>query len=143
MRPIILGIDNPHRGEALAPHPPGCAGWNLWKISDLSMREYEEAFDRRNLMTKWDSGKAHEAGRQFHNSLPRGSNVIVLGQAVKEALGLRDAVIVHPTEIDGITYRVIPHPSGRNLFYNNPINRMMIRILLQWSIGRTPTATSV
>lgn len=142
MRPIVLGIDNPYPGEALAPDVPGSAGWNLWKLSDVPREEYMEKLDRRNLMVKWVDTECRAAGQAFRESMAPGAKVIVLGRVVKTALALPNPVIVHPCMVDGVEYRVIPHPSGRNLFYNHPANRMMIRMLLQWSIGERPTAIS-
>ncbi len=119
-KPVLLGLDNPHPTEALAPWPPNCSGWRLWKMlnerTGATPEEYEQAFDRRNIKT---------------HSLPgEGQVVVVLGEEVRKALGL-PKVLIHPVQMMGLTFRQVPHPSGRTLFYNDPVQRQLVAMLLE------------
>jgi hypothetical protein len=125
---IILGLQNPYDGEALAPEPINSAGWRLWRMTGLTREEYLR-IDRRNLLSDdvpWDD----EPGAFFARSLQPGDIVVALGDEVRRALGLRKQLIV-PVARDGVTYRQIPHPSGRNLFYNDPVNTKLVERMLR------------
>jgi hypothetical protein len=39
--------------------------------------------------------------------------------------------LVHPQERHGVTWRCIPHPSGRCRFYNEQTNRDLIGMMLE------------
>jgi hypothetical protein len=140
MRPIILGMNNPLGPDphyALWPDPPGCAGWRLWKmLSDVSgagKRQYISAFDRRNILSSqtWAGREAREAGGRVWAEVAPGQLVVVLGRQVEWALGLERGPLIHPREVRDVTVRLVPHPSGRNLFYNEPANRLMVGTLLE------------
>lgn len=126
---IILGLTNPYDGEALAPNPVGCSGWRLWKMTGLRVEDYL-ALDRRNLFHKSTQWDAFAAGRAFQASLQPGETVIALGDEVRMALRLPRQLIL-PMTIAGVTYRQIPHPSGRNLFYNDPVNLTLVETMLR------------
>lgn len=40
-------------------------------------------------------------------------------------------LLVHPQIIGGVVYRQIPHPSGRNLWYNEPKNVKVVELLME------------
>lgn len=120
MKSILLGTSNPYSGEPLAPFPTGCSGWRLWKMLNdrcrISKNEYMAGFIRRNLDT-WD------------RMAKRGSTVVLLGEEVRASFGI-PKMLIHPQVVGDIIYRQIPHPSGRNLFYNDPIQRELVAMLL-------------
>lgn len=134
---IILGSSNPYDTPPLWPRPVGCAGWNLWQMSGMPRRTYVKRFDFRNLFKDAveesaafrDSALRRRIGEAFAASV-QGRRVVALGNAVRDALGLPDR-IVHPCCVGGATYYAIPHPSGRNLFYNDPACRDLVRLLLE------------
>ena len=125
MRPILVGTDNPHSNNprhALAPYPDGCSGWRLWKmLSDqcgMTKQEYLLAFSRTNLENISDV------------DLGEGSVVVALGGDVRKYFGL-EKILVHPQVIRGVTFRCVPHPSGRNRFYNDPLARRLVGMMLE------------
>lgn len=127
MRPILIGIDNPHSKDpamALHPRPAGCSGWRLWRMLcdrlRVSEQQYLRAFDRRNLS---------DGERPI---LP-GSTVVLLGEEVWRGVRVRydiPRLLIHPQVRCGVTWRQVPHPSGRCLFYNDPAQRALVSLML-------------
>lgn len=78
--------------------------------------QYVDAFDRRNL---------NAVGK-----IRRGSMVVLLGDQVRKAFGV-PKLLIHPQTIDGVTYRQVPHPSGRNRFYNDPVQHELVALLIE------------
>jgi len=155
-KPLLIGMNNPvslRAGHELYPLPEGCTGNRLWKMlhqrTNASMREYVDTFERRNLVraVAWDRTKARARAYETIVELRgKGRTVVLLGNAVREAFdwvlrgeGLLDPtcaagippLLVHPQEAGGCTWRQIPHPSGRNLFYNDEKNREVVAMLLE------------
>lgn len=159
LRPILIGMNNPVStapGHELYPLPEGCTGNRLWKmlqwrVPDASMRDYVETFERRNLVrgVDYDGMVARKNARAVVAELGgSGCTVVLLGRAVQAAFHLALAevplltaysgetkglppLLVYPQQAGGCTWRQIPHPSGRNLFYNDPKNREVVALLLE------------
>lgn len=130
---------NPH--HALFPRPEGCSGNRLWKMLNETcgarMSDYVEVFDRRNLLATatWDQAQARDAASDFLNKLPDGAQVLVLGEKPREALGL-EKLLLHPQVVQlgmarRVTFRQLPHPSGRSHWYNEPDHRLIAGLLLE------------
>ncbi len=135
MRPLLLGMNNPLSDDPkydLYPYPEGSTGWRLWKMlpDGTSRVRYLAAFERLNLLRAraWSAAAAHAAGQEV---LPRlaGRLVIVLGSEVRAALGLPRAepLVRQKTAIAGSRFFTLewipmPHPSGRNCWFNEPAN---------------------
>lgn len=156
MKPILIGLNNPvsqRPGHELYPLPEGCTGHRIWRMlhdrTSATMSQYLETFERRNLVraVEYDRMKGRARAYEIVVEL-RGSGrtVVLLGNAVREAFdwvmrgeGLLDQscasgippLLVHPQEAGGCTWRQIPHPSGRNLFYNDEKNREVVALLLE------------
>lgn len=143
MKPIILGMNNPLSSDpahALYPSPEGCTGHRLWRMlharTGASRSEYLEAFDRRNLVGQrtWSRmSEAREAASHFLRELMghvEPITVLVLGAEPRDAIRL-PRVLVKPVEMYGVTWRLVPHPSGRNLWYNVKGNRETVELLLE------------
>lgn len=103
-----------------------------------SKSEYVRAFARHNLIRgrKWSRSKAREGAFQATFFAKENMTVIILGNDVRRAMNsvLKTKIqkmLIHPQVVDGVTYRFVPHPSGRNLFYNDPTNRELIASLLE------------
>lgn len=138
-RPVLLGMNNPISAEprfALYPYPPGCTGYRLLRMlqtrrPEVGRREYLAAFDRRNLLSSlsWDSVDAARAAVDLRGALT-GRHVLLLGAGPRRALGVPE-LLVHPQEIDGITWRQLPHPSGRCRWYNDEDCRALAATLLE------------
>lgn len=122
----------------LYPYPEGSTGWWLWKMlpEDTTRAQYLDMFDRRNLLRarEWSGDAARRAAKLLLPTLT-GRAVVVLGTQVRAALSLplteplvwRRCV---PYEFDWIA---VPHPSGRNRWYNGPGHRDEVGAML-WAV---------
>lgn len=136
-RTVLLGMNNPlslRPEHALFPHPPGCTGHRIYgllclKFPDMLRHEYLEGFERVNLVEgHWSMRRARENVPAFVEKY-QGRTVLLFGEAVRTALKLPKRLIL-PLERDGIVWRQLPHPSGRNLWYNDPRSRELAASLL-------------
>lgn len=161
MKPILIGMNNPistRPGHELYPAPEGCTGHRLWQMlnarTGASRLAYLECFERRNLVQakEWDHltarARAYEVVQELRGS---GRTVVLLGNSVREAFHyvLQDnllvntnplpvdyniglpPLLVHPQRVGGCTWRQIPHPSGRNTWYNIVENRKVVELLME------------
>lgn len=137
MRPLLLGMNNPLSDDPefdLYPYPEGSAGHRLWKLlgEGISRSRYLAAFDRRNILRarEWNAADARAAAATLLPDLV-GRTVVVLGTQARSALGLPKVapLIEQSASVPGkscmgrMTWVALPHPSGRNLWYNSPENR--------------------
>lgn len=129
-----MGLINPHPTEDLYIRPLGCSGHRLSLLFGKTDEEYLTAFDRRNLLTSMEDNPA-EAAERFKSTLEKGDQVVLLGEAVRRSLDL-PKMLIHPLTVDGITYRQIPHPSGRNRFYNDPALKFLVGDMLKSLISK-------
>lgn len=92
---------------------------------------YLAAFDRINLLNSrvWDLQAAKIAAAELWPTLV-GRTVVVLGGLTAKALGLRGDNI-YWQESAGVKFTLLPHPSGRCLWYNTRINRVCAGLLLE------------
>jgi hypothetical protein len=141
VKPVLIAMNNPYpdpQGRyALAPFPERSAGHRLWEMlsevrPELYRKDYMDAFDRRNLVagTSWSPRRAKEEAGLI--SFPPGSVVVMLGREVGRAFGLSPRFL-HPCPDypeEGVVVRQLPHPSGRNPFYNHPTHRLLAGLLL-------------
>jgi len=155
LRPVLVGMNNPIRPNdqrfALYPHPPGCTGARIFDLlcaaaPVMTKLAYIRAFERVNLVddAMWNRGLARERAAGMHEQW-RGTGRVVLlfGEEVRRAFDL-PKLLIHPQDIDGVTYRQLPHPSGRNLWYNEAKNRKLASVLLyelyELSAGKCPVS---
>jgi hypothetical protein len=135
-----MGIDNPHSADpayALSPYIAGTTGWRIWKmLSDrtaCTWHDYMGAFQRANvcdLPILEGSGGRVVIPTKLLKVLQLSSSVVLLGDRVRKHFGLPKQLI-HPIIRDGVTYRQVPHPSGRCRFYNCPTQRELVAMLLE------------
>lgn len=137
MKAVLLGMNNPlsrNPRHALWPSPPGCTGHRLLRLlqtrrPEVTSRDYLRGFDRMNILDgPWDVEKARDVARALP-SLLRGRTVVVLGDGPRRVLGL-PRILVHPHYDRGVTWRQLPHPSGRNRWYNDETCRALAATLL-------------
>jgi hypothetical protein len=130
-RPLIVGMNNPLSLDpwyALYPLPEGCAGHRLYSmlaevLPTVTMRDYVRRFERVNLVSgPWDATAARSRAEELRPSLA-GRHVILLGQEVAKAFGIDPHYSWVCDEEDDATFYLLPHPSGRNLLYNDPGRR--------------------
>jgi len=125
-------------GYELYPLPEGCTGNRLFNMlkdntcAEIRMRDYLNAFERRNLVvaSTYHKGIAKiRAAEITHELFGSRRTVVLLGRDVQLAFGI-PPLVVEPQLIGGIVFRQVPHPSGRNLYYNNPQNVRMVGEML-------------
>lgn len=118
---LLVGEDNPYGsdpGYALYPLPENASGDRLSKLLGLSHHEYLRAYDRVNLCSRrWGMAEARATAQNI--SMGGHWRVVLLGAKVCSAFGVPYAPLTLVRE----RYAVVPHPSGRNLFWNLPGNR--------------------
>lgn len=151
MRPVVLGMNNPHSDDpedALSPTFRGSAGRRLYQMireSDptVSEADYLCCLDRRNLVSEGDWSNAH--ARVFATDMVtslQGRWVVMLGSLVPSALGLKhDGKWYQWHDGKGLTFCVVPHPSGLNRLYNDAGYRRQTGTLLVSLIRRQQCAT--
>jgi len=145
---VLVGMNNPVSSDpahALYPHPPGCTGHRLFSmlcaVRPATTRRDYLALRRVNVLgqKRWSAGEARAAAYALRNSLlteahsePEGSlTVVVFGQDAWRALLLPEHVpLVLPYREGRVVWRRVPHPSGRNHWYNEPGNRVVVGLLL-------------
>lgn len=119
----------------LFPYPTNSAGGRLLKMSGLGAGQYLGRLLRRNLMEAydlaWDAEVAGQHALNIINEQPAGRRVVLLGSRVGRAFGFADFYKV--AEVNGAVYCCIPHPSGRNLLYNDVNHRIAARAAIQWA----------
>lgn len=148
-------------GHELYPAPDGCTGHRLWRMlharTGAFRQQYLDAFERRNLVRgmQFDRMRARASAYEFVCELSgSGRTIVLLGNAVREAFhwvlkdhgclvqsGALDCdpheihglppVLIHPQQVAGCTWRQVPHPSGRNLWYNSEKNRHVVELLME------------
>ena len=144
-RPVLIGMNNPISSlpeHALYPHPVGCAGWRLWKMlneeTGASRLDYRMTFERVNVLngSKWIKAAARESAQHLLTRYS-GRTMLLMGRDVARAFGVPDLL---PLDCQWIVASLVPriltcvylvpHPSGRNLWYNDDVNRRMVSALL-------------
>lgn len=125
---LLLGMNNPISDDPkfdLYPYPEGSTGYRLWKMlpDGTTRSEYLSAFERRNLLRarQWDALAARDAARAARPTL-EGRVVVVLGTEVRKALELAPAEPLSCNDAGGFRWVAVPHPSGRNRWFNEPAN---------------------
>lgn len=135
-RPCIVGYNNPRSADpeqALYPHDRGAAGHRLWRMvhaaCGVPVAAWLAGTRRVNLVddTVLPSGHqelASDAAAVLVDMVAAPCYVL-LGADVARAFGHR----AEPFVWDGSCI-MIPHPSGRNHFYNDTANRLATGVLL-------------
>ncbi len=136
-RVLLVGEDNPQSSapeHALFPYPEGCAGNRLMKILGLRPATYL-ALWRTNLCSpRWS--KKDAASRMIHLTWPDApwDTIVLLGRKCADVFSAWHDVAPFATvrhDVVGMngaiedrhkTFQVVslPHPSGRNLLWNDP-----------------------
>lgn len=153
MRPVLLGMNNPVSSDpehALYPYPSTCTGARLLRFSGLDKRVYLSAFERRNVIggQQWSARLARELAPALREEL-RGRTVVLLGAPVNSVMrGGTEHELAPPfvwtPDGHGGWMAKVPHPSGLNHFFNNPLHRDLLAIfmaeLVHWAAGETALA---
>lgn len=158
MRPLLIGqAPGPNTLEdyPLYPYPRTSAGGRLAHFLELSRGEYLQAFDRCNLLPYFP-GQTGDKSKEDRLPIPaarlaarvlrpllRGREVIMVGRQVSDAFQLGPVPFLEWTELQvdprcaatdcsgRARVAIIPHPSGRNHWYNSELNRLSMRRFLE------------
>jgi hypothetical protein len=137
IKPILIGMNNPISQapeHALYPLPEGCSGNRLWKMLNevdprATMWAYKTVFRRTNLVVGPFNTTAarHRAAEMMETQFGGARSVVLLGRQVSAAFGLPGdlppASQIPYVSAAGMDFYYLPHPSGRNLWYNQEANR--------------------
>lgn len=150
-RPVLMGqapsrLTQSRSGNSEPPAFSGLSGSRLAAIVGVSQERLLTLFDARNLLhrfpgrsgVKGDSWCADEARAEARRLLPhlRGRTVVIAGSAVAAAFGVTGKPLER-VEREGVTFILLPHPSGVNRFYNSVTNCRAVRRLLRQVLGLT------
>lgn len=136
-----MGLDNPQSSDprhALFPYPEGCSGNRLMRM----MQEAAPSFDRSAYVSiaktnLWPIGPAPRAERRLKNMMAAGAmveqlreqkvTVVLMGKEVAEAFYELLPGEMKVFRISGKPkFYWIPHPSGRNHYYNDKARRAKV-----------------
>lgn len=117
---VIVGEQNPYGGDpyfALYPSPDGCSGDRLCrKIMGISRGRYLSYFARVNLCDGTFSLRAAE--RRASEIAKEAKKLVLCGSKVCLSFGVRfEPFHILPVGNEGTMALVLPHPSGRNIMW--------------------------
>jgi len=120
-RAVLLGYKLNKRKASKEPLWPfdGGSGQSLFMMSGMKTTDYFDAFERMNA-------------EDIEDDRPLlGRYVVVLGKAAWSKMGLPPTGWWGSLVARGITWVLIPHPSGRNRVYNDEQNRHRAGVVLR------------
>lgn len=137
-RPVVLVGQAPSRSSRPdTPLTGGRSGARIQELAGLTLLEYVRLFARCNLMSAWPGaagakgdafprGAARAAAAEIAPAL-RGRIVVAVGLGVARALGAEFGFPVGLeflawTTVGDVEIACLPHPSGVNLWWNDPAN---------------------
>ena len=135
LKPLLIGMaqSDGGRGRPLLPSSDGGSGAadRLMRIANMDRDEYLASFRRCNLLPNghWSGPRARLRGAKLMHEL-RG-RVIVLGRQTWHALWLPRVEFFGWVETGEARFILLPHPSGRNLLYNDRRNIEAARRILR------------
>lgn len=136
-RLLLLGEDNPQsiRPEfALWNDPPNCAGERLQRlILALEPRTYLACWRTNLCSPRWSAPRARERAAELLVGDHPWTTIVLLGRNVASATatGLALEPFTSVALPDGRFVISIPHPSGRNLVWNDPDARARARAMVR------------
>lgn len=150
MRGLLYG-QAPSRTSVPGEGPPlsGPSGRRLIALAGLrDYSELAELFEVRNLVDdypgrggkgdRFPAARGRAIASRERICWHRGQIVVLLGRAVQQAFGYGGAPPLERVALGGAEAEVylIPHPSGVNLWYNDPANRKAAGDLLREIVRR-------
>lgn len=143
-RPLLIG-QAPSRDSDPARPFSGRSGRFLERLAGLPEGGLAVAFELANLVDRWPGASPRGKGDRFPKNLARlaadrfdlrGRTVVFAGLAVARAFGFAKPPVGFAPHRGGLCV-VIPHPSGVNLWWNDPTNRALAADVLR-SLVRPP-----
>ncbi len=135
---IVVGMNDPtFANPRLALHPRffNSAGRRLWQMSGVPMKDWMKNVERKNVLSKrdWNNRDAKNSGARLRRKLDKKDDtVFVLGRLAWIALKL-PVKSLWLSSFDK-KYILLPHPSGKNLVYNDPAVRKSVGFVLQYHV---------
>jgi hypothetical protein len=130
MTMILIGMNNPHADEALVPTRRGDAASRLEAITGVTIKDH---FDCLNMCCDryWNPAAARRRGVIIRQIVTEAGvdKVVVLGRDAWRALGFKaaeSAIVIVANK-----WHRVPHPSGKNLWYNSQANRTKVKRLFE------------
>lgn len=143
---LLVGLDNPQSTDpryALFPAPEKCTGWRIWKFINEADPNFTKAMYQRitktNLFPVGPAPKKISFAHGYAGAVLRvqlasqARRVILLGNQVRDSVMAPDTQeMPDMMEFVGLpgsgmtVYAWIPHPSGRNHFYNDAKSRRKV-----------------
>ena len=124
------------KAHPLFPLPERSSGGRLLRVIGWGRNEYLRRFDRSNLFRshqpKWSADSARDSADALVESVLEGGGLVdfvLLGARVSAAFQREDFDPMVSLGFWGGTATVVPHPSGLNRWYNEPVNRAAVRRL--------------
>lgn len=140
-QPIIMIGEAPGLITAYDEGPlEGKIGRRLAEYAGLTLEEYRDRTERHNLfdspIEKWPREEAALNAGLIWSSLI-GRRTILLGRRVADAFGLTNMKELRSVTLDdrGTEVAIVPHPSGRNIWWNEAGNRAEARRFLREAFG--------
>jgi len=130
-------------GEAPSDEGPPLEGRVAYRISEyagITVERYLELTDRHNLfpfpIPFWSHDHAKQNAIDVWPQLV-GRRTLLLGKNVTLAFGLHppDLLLSWRSPILELEVAMLPHPSGRNTWWNEPTNRAAARRFLHTTFG--------
>ncbi len=146
MTPVLVGMVNPistRPEHALYPAPEGCTGHRIFqmlksRVPEVTTRDYLRVFRRVNLCVgEWSPMAARRrAADLIEEASGETTTMVLLGREVQRVFGLATGPDILPRYGEELfagstVFRRLPHPSGRNLWYNDPVCWEAASLLLE------------
>lgn len=128
---------------AMFPWPKASSGGRLFKMANMPIEIYLGSLRRCNVFydhqEKWWPWSAHENALGIHLGCEPYTRVVLCGKRVASAFGFdryfEVGSIPHQQKGGVVLYCTIPHPSGLNREYNNPLAVQGAEMALHWAAG--------
>lgn len=128
---------------ALYPYPPRSAAGRLKDMLGMGRVEYLETFARANLLDAYP-GPVFPLSRARPLAAPLAQKLaprplVLLGRGVAQAFRFPEQEVCRWADylLEDVWIRaaMVPHPSGRNLFYNCPHRREKVAAWIRGQVG--------
>ena len=149
---LMLGEDNPQSADprhALFPYPPGCAGHRLMEILGLTTEEHLGLWRTNLCCPSWSKKQARERAAVMTGQDVPWRTIVCLGRKVSDVMAEHTglslpawstafAPYTRPLVVQGgatitrtFTVVSLPHPSGRNMIWNDRLRWSDARMLMR------------
>jgi uracil-DNA glycosylase len=149
MKPLIIG-EAPSKNE-VTEHPiEGRAGKRLAALAGLPLSEFLAHFNRVNLLHvrqdtaehgfQFDRLAAYRSAQRLIPAFQEDEQIILmLGKRVADAFGITCIEYFVERRFRNVPgeFRVLPHPSGINRWWNDPHNVLLAKQFMQNIVART------